>query len=324
MSRIPSYRLVVDGTDITPRVNGRLISLTLTLNRSDEADTLTLTLSDHDGQMALPPHGAVIELAMGWEGDLYEHGTYTVDETEHSGTPDAVTIRARAANFREALPGKKSRSWYRVTLGELVEEIAAEHGLQAVITERLANVRLPAPQQTAESDFNFLSRFADVHDAMVTVKDGRLLFMPKSQATTASGRNVPPITITRQAGDTHRYSLVERDAYSGVRAKWNDVVSGRYQGVVAGLDEQATELPETYASEQDALAAANAEWARLQRGLATLNLVLAVGVPQLEPETPVQCIGWKDVIDNERWVAVRVTHTLDDGGLGTAVEAEAT
>lgn len=321
--RQPDYHLVVDGTDITPRVkNGRLVSLTLTENRSDEADTLNLVISDHDGQMALPPHGAVIELALGWvDEELVSKGQFTVDETEHSGTPDVITIRARSANFRGDLPGKKSRSWYRVTLGELVQEIAKDHDLEPIISERLARVRLPAPQQTAESDMSFLTRLAEPHDALVTVKEGRLLFLRKSQATTASGQLLPPVTVERNQTDTHRYTLVERDAYTGVRAKWNDLMSGRYQWVVAGTDEQATELPETYSSEVDALAAANAEWQRLQRGLASLQLTLVPGRPELAPETPVECRGWKADINEKSWVAARVAHILDENGLVTIAEA---
>lgn len=69
LHKAPSYRLVVDGMDITPKVNGRLISLTLTDNRGDEADILEIVLSDHDGAMTLSPHGAVISVALGWKGE---------------------------------------------------------------------------------------------------------------------------------------------------------------------------------------------------------------------------------------------------------------
>lgn len=40
----PDYRLVVNGIDITPRIRGCLVELTITDNRHLEADTLDLTL----------------------------------------------------------------------------------------------------------------------------------------------------------------------------------------------------------------------------------------------------------------------------------------
>lgn len=61
----PDYRLVVNGQDITAKVNPRLINLTLSEGREGAADTLELTLADHDGQLALPRKGATIELQLG-------------------------------------------------------------------------------------------------------------------------------------------------------------------------------------------------------------------------------------------------------------------
>ncbi|MGD8174805.1 contractile injection system protein, VgrG/Pvc8 family [Marinimicrobium sp. ARAG 43.8] len=319
----PRYRLVVNGEDITPTVNGRLISLAITENSGDEADTMNLILSDHDNQLGIPPHGAEIQVAIGWEGEpLIDKGLFTVDETEHSGPPDQLTIRARSANLRDDLPGKKSRSWYRVTIGELVQEIAAEHGLKAVVSPRLSGVRLPSPQQTAESDLNFLTRIGKPYDALVSVKENRLLFIPKAQATTLSGADLPPVTIQRRDTDQHRYSHIERDAYTGVRAKWNDIDGGRYEWVVAGSPEKATELPETFATEHDAMTAATAEWARLERGKATLNLTLARGEAALQVETPLRLQGWKDDIDAKWWIVLRVDHRLMESGFNSSVESE--
>lgn len=53
----PSYRITLDGSDITPRINGRLISLSLREQRGLEADQLDITLADHDGQLAIPTRG---------------------------------------------------------------------------------------------------------------------------------------------------------------------------------------------------------------------------------------------------------------------------
>jgi len=63
----PSYRITLDGTDITPRINGRLISLSLREQRGLEADQLDITLADHDGQLAIPPRGAELQVAFGWQ-----------------------------------------------------------------------------------------------------------------------------------------------------------------------------------------------------------------------------------------------------------------
>lgn len=321
--RAPAYQLVVDGVDITPRVNGRLISLTLTDNRGEEADMLDLQLADHDGLLALPRKGAEIQLALGWAGEpLIDKGTFTVDEIEHSGSPDVVGIRARSADMREQLPAPRTRSWHRTTIGEMVAAIAEEHGLEPRVAERLRGIRVAHIDQTSESDISFLTRLAKNHDAIATVKAGRLLFMPKGVSETVSGRPLPAVTIQRSDGDQHRYSVADRNAYTGVRAYWNNVSGGRRQMVVAGDGDNAKELPATYASEDDAAAAARAELQRLQRGAAEFSLTLVRGRPELMPETPLKVRGFKPEIDAQLWIVTRVTHALGDGGFTTSVECE--
>lgn len=94
----PTYRLKIGDRDITPAVDARLISLTLTECRGEEADQLDISLTDHDGALEIPGKGRELQLAIGWGGtDLVDKGTFIVDEAEHSGTPDQVTIRARSA-----------------------------------------------------------------------------------------------------------------------------------------------------------------------------------------------------------------------------------
>ena len=52
-------------------------------------------------------------------------------------------------------------------------------------------------------------------------------------------------------------------------------------------------LRHTYANRTNAERAAKAEWHRLQRGMATLELTLAYGRADLFPEVPVDVVGWK-------------------------------
>ncbi|STV22682.1 late control gene D protein [Klebsiella pneumoniae] len=74
--------------------------------------------------------------------------------------------------------------------------------------------------QTNESDASFLMKLARQYGAIASVKDGNLLFIRQGQGKTASGKPLPVITITRKDGDSHRFSLADRGAYTGVIAHW--------------------------------------------------------------------------------------------------------
>lgn len=119
-NKTPAFSISIEGRDITTVLDNRLMSLTLTDNRGFEADQLDLELDDADGKIVLPRRGAVITLALGWKGQpLFPKGAFTVDEIEHTGAPDRLTIRARSADFRETLNTwwvRMKTCWYLIAL----------------------------------------------------------------------------------------------------------------------------------------------------------------------------------------------------------------
>lgn len=314
----PDFVLTVDGRNITPLVDPRLVSLTLTECRGGEADQLDLVLSDHDGQLAIPSKGALIALQLGWKGQpLVDKGTFKVDEAEHSGAPDVVCIRARSADLKAEMRVRVEKSWHETTVGAIVREIAGKHGLAVRLDDLLANQAVEHIDQTHESDVHFLTRLAARYDAVATVKKGTLVFGAIDRMTLA------PVTITRRDGDQHRYHTSDREAYSGVRAYWHDPKQARRRGVLVGASGNAKRLRDTYGSEADALAAARSEWQRIQRGAASFELTLAVGRPELRPQTTLRVRGFKAAIDDIEWLVVKAVHSIDDDGLTTRIELEA-
>lgn len=320
---MPAYRLVIDGQDVTARFRGPLVSLTLTDKRGLEADQLDLELDDSDGALAIPRKGVQIALAIGWAGQpLVNKGLFTVDDVEHSGSPDKLTIRASAANLSAGLRVKREASWHNTTLGKLVSTIAKRNGLTQVVAVVLSKVAIKHLDQTSESDLNLLTRVAKEHGAIATIKDGRLLVFPAGQANTVSGTPILPVYITRKSGDQHRYGASDRDSYSGVMAYWLEARTGRKREVIAGGEDNLKTLRHTYASETDALRAAVAEMGRIQRANASFKLTLAEGLPQLFPETPLIASGWKPEIDEAAWLVVEVVHQISDSGYTSDILSE--
>ena len=234
--RTPAFKVVITTKnkkqqDITQVVSSRLITLSLTDNRGLEADTLDLELSDHDGKLALPPRNAIISLALGWKGKpLIDKGQYSVDEVQFSGgagSADRLTIRARAADLKGSFSEQKERSFDKKTLGEIIDTIAKENQLKSQVEKALANRLIDHIDQTNESDINLLTRLAEEHGAMCTVKNGTLLFMPLGKGKTVTGKDIPLRKITRKNGDNYNFSIAESENYKAVRAYWHDPDSGK-------------------------------------------------------------------------------------------------
>lgn len=319
----PAFRLTVDGKDLGAQLTPRLIGLQLTDNRGIEADQLSIDLSDHDGLLAIPPRGAVLRLWLGWsDTGLIDKGTYTVDETEHAGAPDVLSIRARSADLRKALKIKRERSWSNATLGQVLRDLAAGNQLEASIADQLAGLPILQLDQANESDANLLTRLGEEFDAVATVKAGRLIFMSAGGGKTVSGQPLPHITLTRADGDQHRYLQADRDAYDGVKAYYYNVSSAKKQQAIAGGGDNLKELRHTYADQASALRAARSEWRRVQRGSATLSYTLARARPDLIPELTYSLQGVKDEIDAVIWYGGNLVHSLSDSGFTTALELE--
>lgn len=321
----PIYRVTLDGKDLTSSIAPRLIGLTLTETRGDEADCLDLALDDTDGALAIPKRGAVLDVAFGWATTgLVNKGSFTIDEVEYAGAPDTITVRGRSASLSKGLGERQERSWHGKTIGAIVGTIAGKHKLTPKVAAELAKKAIAHIDQSHESDMAFLTRLAKRFDAVMNVKDGNLLFMPIGGAVTASGKPLPSLTVTRRSGDRHRYHIAEREAYDGVRAYWYENGKKKRHSVVVGGESNRNMkvLPENYPSQAEAEAAATAEFNRVTRGQATMNLDLALGIAELFPEMPVWLSGWKPDIDDTPWLLRRVSHEVSNGGYTCSCEFE--
>lgn len=345
----PDYSITVDGIDKSGGIKKRLISLTLTDNRGFEADQLDIELDDSDGQLVLPRRGAKIAVALGWQGAaLIDKGIFTVDEIEHSGAPDKLTIRARSADFRETLNVRRDQSYHKTTIGGIIQTVAGRNKLTPTLNKAMSDLTVDHIDQTNESDGNFITRLAKQYGAIAAVKNGNLLFIRQGQSKTASGKPIPVMTVIRSLGDGHQFSMADRGAYTGVVANWlntrtteKPVVKvkrkrkrqatstarpkapeekqGEY---LIGTDENVLTLRTTYASKNNAQRAAKSNWERLQRGAAKFSIQLAKGRADLYPEVPVKVTGFKKQIDEANWTLVTVTHSVSDSGFTTALELE--
>ena len=103
LHRAPAFSLVIDGRDISKRVEPRLVQLTLTESRGDEADQLDLTIDDSDGRMNLPTKGAELLLGLGIARSLLIAALRTVVQLLLVGMVDRDIGDFQKATFKWAV-----------------------------------------------------------------------------------------------------------------------------------------------------------------------------------------------------------------------------
>lgn len=166
----PIYRLEVDGNDISPLVVDRLISLSIKDNRGLVVDSVDIDLDDSDGQLEIPPEGAIIQVWIGWSNTgLVNKGKYKVESVTHRGAPDVLSISAFSNDVSEGLKQKRERSFSNKTIQVIFETVGAEYALKTIVHNTLANRVISYIAQN-ESDANLITRIADEYDAIATVK----------------------------------------------------------------------------------------------------------------------------------------------------------
>lgn len=316
----PFFMLSVEGAE-GAALNSRVMGITLTENRGFESDTLNITIDDADGLVVLPETGATITLSIGFP--LVSKGEFIVDSVTHQGPPDQILIGAHSAGFKEKITERKSYAFHDMTIKEIVEEIANDHGFKAAISEPLGAIKIEHRLQADESDANFLTRLAQEFDAIAALKQGTLLFIEKGEGKTASGKSLPTIIHQRSDGDKHSYAITDREQYSGVEVRYLPEGSAKRERVVVGEEERLFRMRTIYNNREEAEEAGERKLQALSRGERSAQFNLAVGNARLTADSPLIVQGFKAEIDAQTWVVSRITHNITtQNGYTNEISAE--
>lgn len=321
---IPDFSLQAGDIDQTAILTKRLLSLTLTQTTGKEADELELEFDDAGNVIALPAHGAKLTLAIGWRGQTLEKaGVFTVDETSIKGSPDRVCVKAKSADMRQKLKAHKNRAWHATTTGEIIRRIASDQALEAQVHPDLDGITVDHRDQTNESDLHFATRLGRDHDAVASVKGGKLILAPKGAAVSASGKSLAPLQLTR--ADMTTWSMInsDRDKQGSVRAAHRDMTAAAIKYVTAGAGDPVKTLRHIHPSEAAATNAAHAHHRKGKRMSHGVTLNFDLGRPDAFAGRPIVISGVRDGIDG-KWIIAKVTQSLDWESDGFKTELEAT
>ena len=170
--------------------SSRLVSLSITECRSEQADQLDITLSDHDGLLELPAVAWSCG-SFGWSDarGMVDKGTFEVDEVEFSGPPDVVTLRARSADMSNALRTRHAQFPQDDHQGHRrpSPRRTSSRPWLARGGTKIAHI-----DQTDESDLAFLNRIGKRYDAVATIKEESSCSCPLARETPPAARKCQP------------------------------------------------------------------------------------------------------------------------------------
>lgn len=174
----PLFRLVYAGREITADIRPFVLSVSYTDNLHGESDQVEVELDDSDGRWRsawYPAKGDELELSVGYQGSgVLDCGLFQVDEVELSGPPHQLSLRALATGSRETTRTRRSRAFESLTLAQVVQRVADEHGFEVV--GEIEPIELGRCTQLQESDLAFLTRLASAYGHCFSVRGQQLVF----------------------------------------------------------------------------------------------------------------------------------------------------
>lgn len=295
--------MIVDNQDITDLLRDRLLSLRTTDKTGLESDDCEIVLDDRDGAVPFPKKGVTLEISLGYEGDkqLSFVGRYKVDEIEISGPPQSMMIRGKPADLVSSLKEQKRRSWENKTLNEIVGDIALDNQLQSLCS---LTPLIERADQINESDMHFITRLARQYGATATVKDGKLVVVPRGDGKSGSGKELPSVKLHRDDIASYSLSFPDRALYSEVRANYHNRQTGQLQTIVlpnASAPGSAHAPKHTdrhiHPTAGEAESAVNSRMAALNRSTLNGRIELTKGRADVGAEKWLELAGIKDEAD---------------------------
>jgi len=324
----PKIEVTIDGNPVAGAFYERLISITVADKEGVSADTFDMELNDGPPQfLAIPRKGAVVDIKLGY-GSARSLGKFTVDKVACKIFPFSMSISGKSADLRSGkLKENQERHWDKSKLKDIISEIAKESGLEPAVDADIGEFEYEWVAQQDETNTQFIRRLEQRHNALATIKNGKLVFAKRGSGKSASGTFAGTVVVTPDIliQSSGSFESNDRTKYKKVVAYHQD--KDKAERVVIEADGDADgdsvyRIPEPFSSIEEADKAAQAKAKNLKRGEGTASATI-IGDTSV---TAGAALLFKDVrpgLDGVPYVIETSTHNYTKpGGYTTAISAK--
>ena len=239
-----------------------------------------------------------------------------------------LSISGKAADLRSGkLKENQERHWDNKKIKDIVSEIAGEAGLSAAIDSEIGDHEYEWIAQQDETDIHFLERLARRHNALFTIKSGKLVFAKKGSGQSASGASTGSVIVTPSIiiQSTCHFEANDRTRYSKVVAYYQDRDRAERVEIEADADadgDSVFRVTEPFADAAEADKAAQAKAKDLERGKGSAG-VTVVGDTSIIAGAPLLFDRVRPGLDGVPYVIDTVEHSYSkSSGFLTKIDAK--
>ncbi|MCD9551950.1 hypothetical protein GLP31_05600 [Photobacterium carnosum] len=232
------FHLIGNNADL---ILDRLKSWRLNDGNGTEGDNVTLVVSSDDVD-GLPPKGERYSVRL---GDVVRD-SFQISKRSVSLYPREITLVLTVAPFsikdESGYRERKSCSWDKTTVGQVVFDCLTPHGFDVFVHPRLQKIEIEHIDRSDESTPAFMNRLAKSYDAIAKPVEGRFIFVPIGEQRSASGKRIESVTLSlpmvNHPGNSDFVNvsaeLDGRQDFNGVKAFYSSTADGSRQQVKVG------------------------------------------------------------------------------------------
>lgn len=326
----PVYKILKEGDDITSNFNSRTLQIKVQLKGGGgNSDTCEITIDDRDWKVAAVEVGVKLEIYLGYKEIGYaQMGVFEVTTVDYEINPRQIRITGTGTPFTGTLKAPKIQNFENKTVGEIIQQLAGDSGVQASVAPDVANEKIPHLNLNS-SPLHLIHELERRFGALAKFENGRLIFNKRDSGETTSGLGTM-VLVLRPPNVTKGFVRhTTRGEYSSVKVGWYDENGiKKYheeKDSQARTDEngQVDENPflsgRIGRTEGEAKAMAKSHLAALKRSNGELHVTLSKGDPWIRDQMRTLMTGFRDKVDGS-YINDTVTHVyVKDGGIQTDI-----
>lgn len=299
----PVVMLYKDGDLVSSNLAPHLEKIVYIDCIDNEVDGLTLTFSK---VFAPPEKGDELEAWIGFGKDVEYIGKFYVTgwkERPHKGT---MTVDLTPVDFSKGIKENRTLSYDNVTLTQILEQVSKRHDLK--VKNDLTKVSYVHKAQTNESDLAFMKRLAEENNATFSIKDGTIIFRPKS--LNEDKKNLPKVILSLNEISDLEISYQDKTEYKSGEVKYHCTKKNGLVTVKVGEGEAKLTIEGKFTNEAEARAAIIAALEKENSG--QINGTFEITTPEIAAGVLLKLdLDYKEEDDLQ---VEEVRHSIDHGG----------
>jgi len=217
--REPTFKLIVNGKDVTLSVKPYFVGLEYSDSLDETADGFSIKFQGKDFNP--PSFKDLLEVWIGYTGsDLWSIGIFSVLKSRIEFNTMEVEITGTPIDFGSKIKEKKTETFKKTTLQSILTTIANRNKLK--LKYSFPTHTYTSKTNTNTSDLEFLKLLAKEVGATFSIKNNTLIFIQKPKTT---NKDSIVFFLDVKQLDSLSFETINKTLYKSAIAKWHNTKS---------------------------------------------------------------------------------------------------